>query len=388
MIRQNKSFIRIITFTLLFAMLSCLLPAGRQETAAETATLQNPRTAADGIATWDCVWFGHYPQTSNGKGGFNNDPIKWRVLSVNGDKVFLLADKVLDAGEYNQTKDEITWEYSTIRSWLNGYGSDANNDGISYAKHGFMDAAFSEKEKLAISDVELENEDNPDYDTNGGHTTIDKIFLLSITEAINPRYGFLEYYDDMEQRESINTAYASVKTDVAIGHREFWWLRTPGDFVDYAAVIEPNGAIGSGGIEVYAPYVGIRPALYMALTSSMWSYAGTVTSDGIIKEIGRNKVLSKLKRVDGVKSRSGTNKFTISWKYNAEATGYQVLYATNSKFNKGKKVVTIPGNKNVRKTIKNLKPKTTYYVKVRAYRQSGKSKLYGNYSNILKVKVK
>ena len=38
--------------------------------------LRNPRITENGTVIWDCVEFGHYPQSSDGNGGFNNDPIK------------------------------------------------------------------------------------------------------------------------------------------------------------------------------------------------------------------------------------------------------------------------------------------------------------------------
>lgn len=69
-----------------------------------------------------------------------------------------------------------------------------------------------------------------------------------------------------------------------------------------------------------------------------------------------------------------------------KAKGYQIVYATNKKFTKGK------GKKLTKKTtltIKKLRSKKTYYVKVRAYnvKANGK-KVYGKFSKVKKVKVK
>lgn len=101
--------------------------------------VQNPRTASDGTVTWDCVWFGHYPQNLNGYGKFNNDSIKWRVLSVNGNEALLLADKNLDGGiPYNKVREGVTWETCTMRSWLNEYGSGANQSEIEYTSDNFI----------------------------------------------------------------------------------------------------------------------------------------------------------------------------------------------------------------------------------------------------------
>ena len=42
----------------------------------------------------------------------------------------------------------------------------------------------------------------------------------------------------------------------------------------------------------------------------------------------------------------------------------------------------------MKRTIKKLKVRKTYYVKVRAYKKVGKTKIYGDYSKVKKVKVR
>ena len=86
--------------------------------------------------------------------------------------------------------------------------------------------------------------------------------------------------------------------------------------------------------------------------------------------------------------KSGDNRFTAKWtKRTAQVTGYQVRYATNKKFN-NYKTVTIKGVKNTSKTIKNLKNKKTYYVKVRTYKNVNGTKFYSNWSPVKTVKTK
>ena len=75
--------------------------------------IQKPQTSDDGITTWDCVYFGSYWQNdTNGDGVADQDdakqPIKWRVLSVDGEDVFLLADKNLDVQPYDETGEKVT----------------------------------------------------------------------------------------------------------------------------------------------------------------------------------------------------------------------------------------------------------------------------------------
>ncbi|MCB6994429.1 hypothetical protein LI177_13160 [bacterium 210820-DFI.6.37] len=86
--------------------------------------------------------------------------------------------------------------------------------------------------------------------------------------------------------------------------------------------------------------------------------------------------------------KAGKKYLKASWRQDTTVSGYEVVIAQNSKFTKGKKTATITKNKTVSKTFKKLKAKKTYYVKVRAYKKSGSTKIYGSYSKVKKVKVK
>lgn len=86
--------------------------------------------------------------------------------------------------------------------------------------------------------------------------------------------------------------------------------------------------------------------------------------------------------------KAGKRTVKVTWKRNKNASGYQVYIARNKKFTKGKKRATISRNRTTSKTFKKLKRKKVYYVKVRAYKKVGVTKLYGNYSKIKRVKVK
>lgn len=84
---------------------------------------------------------------------------------------------------------------------------------------------------------------------------------------------------------------------------------------------------------------------------------------------------------------NGKKKIKVSWKKNKKASGYEITYSTKKSF-KGKKTITIKNNKTTRKIIKKLKSKKKYFVKVRSYKQVGKTKIYGAYSKVKTVKVK
>lgn len=84
-------------------------------------------------------------------------------------------------------------------------------------------------------------------------------------------------------------------------------------------------------------------------------------------------------------AKAGSKKITVKWKKVSVCTGYEIQYSTSSKFASSKtKKITINGKKSVNKTIKGLKTRQKYYVKVRAYTIVNGRKYYGSYS---KVKV-
>ncbi len=80
---------------------------------------------------------------------------------------------------------------------------------------------------------------------------------------------------------------------------------------------------------------------------------------------------------------------TVKWgKLYGKATGYEVMVATNSKFTKNKKTVTIKNLNTTSKKITGLKGKTNYWVKVRGYKTAGKEKIYSEWSKVMTVKTK
>ena len=254
-------------FFLLALLLWTAVPAIRLHAA---DTISNPWVSDKNVATWDCIYFGNYYQgSSNAK-----EPIKWRVLSVNGNDAFLLADQNLDCYPYCHWEDSVTWETSSIRTWLND---------------SFFNAAFNSNEKSAIK---LSNVINEDYkDTDGGNNTQDRIFLLSMSEAENEKYGFV---NDLS-RGGINTEYTkgrgaytyhynprivwSVSSESKLyDENGYWWLRSPGWNSQKAAVIDYDGSI------VISEAANdnnntVRPCLHLNIASAVWSYAGTVSSD-------------------------------------------------------------------------------------------------------------
>ena len=112
-------------------------------------------------------------------------------------------------------------------------------------------------------------------------------------------------------------------------------------------------------------------------------YSGTKTLYFTIKP--------KATRISSLKA--GSKKFTVKWKKQAtQTTGYQVQVATNKKFKKNKKTVTIKKQKTTKTTVKKLKAKKKYYVRVRTYKTvkiNGKSiRIYSGWSKAKTVTTK
>lgn len=261
--------------------------------------LSTPRVSAEGVSTWDCVYFGQYIQEDiNGDGEFTEEdksPIKWRVMDIQGNEACLISDEVLDIKRYSEAFEseyanylnfEIWWSYSTIRSWLNGY--DASENGfakIDYTNDNFIKSFNNEEyEAIVPHDTFMTIADKLLYT---GPITQDKIRLAHVLEITDENLGFTG--DDMESpaREAKMTPY--VKTLERVG------IKLPGkeDNTAYALISQGiyKNRVGcvypDGQLNYDQPYwykFGIRPVLYLDLTKDVWKKAGTVSSDGQVTE--------------------------------------------------------------------------------------------------------
>lgn len=292
----------------------CLLLAGgikyystgneQEISTAKKDLVENPKIVKDTSVeggkkvTWDCIWFGSYPQTkivssskendlystlekSNGwdknndiiigkekyhrakKCYFKYEPIKWRVIKCENGEALLLSDIVLDKQKYNKRLKKVTWEKSTLRKWLN---------------KKFMNRAFSSSEQEAIRTTKVINEDNYYYKTDGGNDTLDKIYLLSLSETDEEKeYGFTDSY-------GMTIKYSNYAD---LCDYQYWWLRTPGEKNISAAAVDMSGKAYGGGGESDME-LGIRPVLHLnLLATDDYSYAGKMASDGTVNQVDK-----------------------------------------------------------------------------------------------------
>ena len=79
--------------------------------------------------------------------------------------------------------------------------------------------------------------------------------------------------------------------------------------------------------------------------------------------------------------------FFVDWAQKGSATGYEIQYATNSKFT-GAKKVAITNNKTDKTTVSKLSGNKKYYIRVRSYTTVGGTKYYGAWSAVKNVTTK
>lgn len=188
----------------------------------------------------ETIEFGRYPQSD--KNGCYKEPIEWYILDCKG-KLMLISKLALDCRQYhNEEVEDITWETSFIRYWLN---------------HVFFSEAFNIEEKSFIHNNYISADKNIWYRTDPGKDTRDAVFLLSINEVE-------KYLPSDIDRQCMPTEYA-VNQGAWKGFEGncWWWLRTPGFADNFAAFIRSGGGIRDLGADVFYKKGAIRPAIYV-----------------------------------------------------------------------------------------------------------------------------
>ncbi|MFR8168893.1 MAG: leucine-rich repeat protein [Lachnospiraceae bacterium] len=105
------------------------------------------------------------------------------------------------------------------------------------------------------------------------------------------------------------------------------------------------------------------------------------------KSVKKITVYGVPKKPEMKKLTAGKKKFTVQWKKDKKADGYQVQYSTDKKFKKNVKSVNV-SKKNTKATVKKLKKRKTYRVRVRSYKKINGKKYYSGWGKVKSVKVK
>lgn len=102
----------------------------------------------------------------------------------------------------------------------------------------------------------------------------------------------------------------------------------------------------------------------------------------------KNTETAKPKKTSIKKLSKGKKKFTVTWAKVSGVKGYQIQYSSDKKFKKNNKSVTVTKQKTTKATVKKLKSKKKYYVRVRTYKTVNGKKIYSSWSKVKSVKTK
>lgn len=240
---------RIIALFLCLVLVLSVVSCGKSETSTHGDGTENEdKLSSDAeeeipipdVAVGDTVYFGRYEQDFISTNG--TERIEWLVIDKADNQLFLASKYGLDCYPYYSYGVSVTWERSDIRAWLN---------------EEFYNIAFSEEEQNYIAETNVVNEDNQDYKIDGGNDTVDKVFLLSLSEAT-------QYFPTDEDRRIAPTEYCKSK-EVFTNDGEYcwYWLRSPGEKSFWASGVGVVGGILTKGSEVQLDDNAVRPVLWV-----------------------------------------------------------------------------------------------------------------------------
>ena len=220
-----------------------------------------PNSAADTLRVGQTFTMGRYEQDNNLRTGV--EPIEWQVLTLQSDRALVISKYALETITHSEMQQSTSWEGSSYRKWLNDE---------------FYNTSFNENEKNKILQVTNENPDNPEYGTDGGNRTQDRIFLLSLDEAKS-------YFTSDEARKCEITEYVK-GTFITTGgiysyyyrrpddYGAMWMLRTPGSRENMRVLVNMIGSIELSGSPCDAmlgcdkTLFTLRPAFWIKTSSA------------------------------------------------------------------------------------------------------------------------
>ena len=225
---------------------------GRYGDAAERAdalVAADPTLPYRSASKGDTVSFGVYEQDGNADNG--PEPIQWIVLDKIDGQLLLLSADVLEARQYHHVPfEEVTWENSDLRAWMND---------------DFYEGAFTPVQRGLIETVRNENADQSITGASGGVATDDRVFALSETES-------LIYFNTPAARSDVGAALASQHAaagplSVSEDGTADWWLRSPGTYGFATQFVDVSGTPSLSGANVDLQY-GARPALWIKVAGA------------------------------------------------------------------------------------------------------------------------
>lgn len=241
-LRKTMSIISIsILAVILLSVILAAIFISKKVNEAKQQAFNNEFTKIAALDVGDTFYFGKYFYDSDTK---EKKDIEWLILDKQDNKMLVISNCAILGKQFNSNFFDTSWEKCTLRKQLN---------------HDFFNTAFSTYERNVVTDTNITAEKNPDFDTPPGNDTVDKLFLLSISEVEM-------YFPSNDSRRCITTPYAQSCGALASNGYGWWLLRTSGCDKKVVADVEYTGAISSYGTAV--SYVhSVRPAMWIDISN-------------------------------------------------------------------------------------------------------------------------
>ena len=239
---------------------------------------------------------------------------------------------------------------------------------------------FKTSSKYGDYQLNLNFDKVADSDQISGNT---KVLAAVITTTDGTQYGLRHVENIWKGTEfAWGTGFTTQSHGCPISGEHYKSMM--GKTIDAVTYYTENGVVKYDIDDTYVPYkfdtTATKPS--DATTTATKPAATTTATKPAVKPVKKVTVKKQT-----VKVKAGKKKLTVTWKKDKNVSGYQIKIATKKNF-KGAKTYTVKSYKTYKKVIKKLKAKKKYFVKVRAYKTVGKSKVYGAYSAVRSCKVK
>ena len=303
---------------------------------------------------------------------------------------------VKPTGWIQKSYDFISGKYLYNRSHLIGWqltGENANERNLMTGTRSFNASGMLPFENAVAAYVKADEENNVLYRVTPVFQGDNLLANGVIMEA--------ESVDDNGESVSFCVFVYNVENGVAIDYetgdniqsgatRDIYgaYIRLMSLYLDYTGkeqkpleYVELGGIRLKEGTDYTAEYTNNKNIGTATVTvKGIGVYSGTASKTfTIVKPKPAKSTIKKLKR--------RKKAFYIKWKSVSGISGYQIQYSTNKKFKNAKKL-TVNSKTAVSKTVKNLKSKKVYYVRIRTYKTVNKTKFYSAWSGYKSIKTR
>ena len=221
-------------------------------TEAQSAMQELNNYSIQNAAVGSSFFMGQFEQDNNADNG--TEPIEWTVLDLKDGKAFVISKKILTYKPFSETEN-VAWENSTIRQWLNG---------------DFYNTAFSDEEKNRVIETKQESIQsstvfwNRDDAVLTPHYSFDKVTLLSSDEVS-------QYFssDDIDLHQEY-TNYAVAQRQMTSNSIFIEWLLRSPFMAGYGNAARCSSADYQGGNTLTISTLGAWQSNDFAIRPAMW----------------------------------------------------------------------------------------------------------------------